>query len=78
MKQITATIILMVLAALMLTGCGNNIVKKSIEQANTAIEDKDYDKALLALELALGEDKDNEEANKLYVTGRYISTFGQF
>lgn len=65
MKKLTTTIILVALA-LMFTGCGNNIVKKSIEQANTAIEGKDYDKALLALELALDEENDNVEANKLY------------
>lgn len=47
-------------------GCGNSIVKKSIEQAKTSIESKEYDKALLSLEMALDEDKENEEANKLY------------
>ena len=51
---------------LTLTGCGNSIVKKSLEQANIAIESKDYDKALVALELALDEENDNAEANKLY------------
>ncbi|WP_303859869.1 hypothetical protein [Alkalibaculum bacchi] len=65
MRKLTTAIILVALA-LMFTGCGNNIVKKSIEQANTAIEGKDYDKALLALELALDEENDNVEANKLY------------
>ena len=47
-------------------GCGNSIVKKSIEQAITAIDNKEYDKALLSLEMALDEDKENEEATKLY------------
>lgn len=52
--------------SLMIVGCGNSVVKKSIEQAKTAIESKEYDKVLASLQLALDEDKDNEEANKLY------------
>ena len=53
-------------------GCGNSIVKKSIEQAITAIDNKEYDKALLSLEMALDEDKENEEATKLYkIVGSY-------
>lgn len=52
--------------SLIIVGCGNSVVKKSIEQAKTAIESKEYDKALASLQLALDEDKDNEEANKLY------------
>lgn len=51
---------------LILVGCGNSVVKKSIEQAKTSIESKEYDKALASLQLALDEDKENEEANKLY------------
>lgn len=51
---------------LILVGCGNSVVKKSIEQAKTSIESKEYDKALASLQLALDEDKDNEEANKIY------------
>jgi uncharacterized protein YecT (DUF1311 family) len=65
MKKITTAIILMLLA-LSLTGCGNNIVKKSMEQANTAIESGNYDKALIAIELALDEDRGNEKAKKIY------------
>ncbi|MGG7060165.1 lysozyme inhibitor LprI family protein [Clostridium nigeriense] len=57
---------IMVILALGLVGCGNGIVKKSIEQAKASIEIKEYDKALLSLEMALDEDNDNEEANKLY------------
>ena len=52
--------------SLIFVGCGNSVVKKSIEQAKTAIESKEYDKALASLQLALDEDKDNEEANTLY------------
>ena len=46
---------------------GNSIVKKSIEQAKILIENKEYDKAILSLEMALDEDNKNEEANKLYL-----------
>ena len=63
-KKLIASIMLML--GLALTGCGNGIVKKSIEQAKSAIEIKEYDKALLSLEIALDEDNDNAEAKKLY------------
>lgn len=56
----------MLILALGVTGCGNSLVKKSIEQAKASIEIKEYDKALLSLEMALDEDNDNEEAYKLY------------
>lgn len=52
--------------SLIFVGCENSVVKKSIEQAKTAIESKAYDKALASLQLALDENKDNEEAKKLY------------
>lgn len=51
---------------LIFVGCGNSVVKKSIEQAKTSIESKEYDKSLASLQLALDEDKENEEANKIY------------
>lgn len=60
------SIIILLMMSLMIVGCGNSVVKKSIEQAKTAIESKEYDKVLASLQLALDEDKDNEEANKLY------------
>ena len=63
-KKLIASIMLML--GLALTGCGNGIVKKSIEQAKSAIEIKEYDKALLSLEIALDEENYNEEAKKLY------------
>lgn len=59
-------IMLIIVLALTLTGCGNKIVKKSIEEAKAAIESKEYDKALVALEVALNEESDNSEALKLY------------
>ena len=60
------SIMLLLMLTLILVGCGKSVVKKSIEQAKTSIESKEYDKALASLQLALDEDKENEEANKLY------------
>lgn len=65
MKRKVSIAILLIIS-LIFCGCGNSIVDKSIEQAKKSIESKEYDKALASLELALDEDKDNEEANKLY------------
>lgn len=39
--------------ALILTGCGDSLMEKSIEQAEKAIESRDYEKALASLEKAL-------------------------
>ncbi|MGL4772192.1 MAG: lysozyme inhibitor LprI family protein [Clostridium sp.] len=59
--------LLIVLAlSLTLMGCGNSVVKKSIEQAKSSIENKEYEKALLSLEMALDEESNNKEAKKLY------------
>lgn len=66
MKSKILSIVGVLMIGLILVGCGNSIVKKSIEQANTAIGSKEYNKALASVKLALDEDKENEEANKLY------------
>lgn len=66
MKSKILSIVGVLMIGLILVGCGNSIVKKSIEQAKTLIESKEYDKAIASLQLALDEDKDNEEANTLY------------
>jgi predicted negative regulator of RcsB-dependent stress response len=65
MRRFTAIVTLLLLA-LTLTACGNSVVKKSIEKAKTAIENKNYDKALASLELALDEESDNKQAKELY------------
>ncbi|MDZ7548543.1 hypothetical protein, partial [Clostridium perfringens] len=65
-RKLIPMIIMIIAFTLGLVGCGNSIVKNSIEQAKTEIESKEYDKALASLQLALDEDKDHEEANKLY------------
>lgn len=67
MKKKILSILGVLMIAVILTGCGSSIVKKSIEQAKNAIVSKEYDKAIASLQLALDEDKDNEEANKLYL-----------
>ncbi|MDK0630482.1 hypothetical protein P5E75_10540 [Clostridium perfringens] len=51
---------------MMFIGCGNSVAKKSIEQAKISMENKEYDKTILLLEMALDEEKENEEATKLY------------
>ncbi|MBU3192627.1 hypothetical protein [Clostridium algidicarnis] len=65
-KGLIATVIMVLSLTLILMGCSNNVVKRYIEQANTSIENKEYDKALLSLELALNEKGDNSEAKRLY------------
>lgn len=66
MKSKILSIVGVLMIGLILVGCENSVVKKSIEQAKTSIESKEYDKALASLQLALDEDKDNEEANNIY------------
>ena len=65
-KKLISTVLAVLMISLILTGCGKGIVKKSIEQAKTLIESKEYDKAILSLETALDKDDKNEEGNKLY------------
>lgn len=65
MKKILLTTVILGITILFI-GCGNNLVKESIEQAEISMENKDYDKAIISLEIALEEDEKNEEANKLY------------
>jgi uncharacterized protein YecT (DUF1311 family) len=65
-KKLIAAMLIMLVLSLGLVGCGNSSIKKSIEQAKVSIESKEYDKALLSLEMALEEESNNEEAKKLY------------
>ena len=64
-KLISMTLVVLIIS-LVLGGCGNSVVKKSIEQAKASMESKEYDKALLSLEMALDEDSKNKEAKELY------------
>lgn len=65
-KKLIYIVFVVLMTGLTLVGCGNNMVKKSIEQAKVLMESKDYEKAILSLEMALDEDSKNKEANKLY------------
>lgn len=65
-KKLISIVFAVLMTGLTLVGCGNNMVKKSIEQAKVLMESKEYEKAILSLEMALDEDGKNKEANKLY------------
>lgn len=65
-KKLISIVFVVLMTGLTLVGCGNNMVKKSIEQAKVLMESKEYEKAILSLEMALDEDSKNKEANKLY------------
>lgn len=69
------SIVLVCILSLGLIGCGNNLVSKSIENAKVSMENKEYDKALISLELALDEEPESGEANKLYrILEKYIES----
>lgn len=75
MKNKLISIILVYALSFGLIGCGNDLVHKSIENAKVYMENKEYDKALIALELALDEDTENGQANKLYrILEKYIES----
>lgn len=65
-KRLTSIVLVMLSVSLIITGCGNGAVNKSIKQAKAALESKNYDEAISSLEAALKEDWKHEEANKLY------------
>lgn len=65
-KKLISIVFVVLMTGFTLVGCGNNMVKKSIEQAKVLMESKEYEKAILSLEMALDEDSKNKEANKLY------------
>lgn len=58
-----ALILLVALAVVVgLVGCGNSTAKKAIENGKLALADNDIEKAESSFNLAITEDKDNEEA----------------
>lgn len=59
-KKLISIVFVVLMTGLTLVGCGNNMVKKSIEQAKVLMESKDYEKAILSLEMALDEDSKNK------------------
>lgn len=56
----------LLMALLIIVGCENGMVKKSMEKAKIAMEEKAYEKALLSLELVLEENPSHEEAKTLH------------
>lgn len=66
MKKKFLSIILITVLSIGVVGCGNTLANKSLETAKIFIENKEYDKALISLEITLDEDSENGEANKLY------------
>ncbi len=75
MKKKILSFIMASILSVALIGCGNTLANKSLESAKTFIENKDYDKALLSLEIALDEEPENGEANKLYrILEKYIES----
>ena len=59
-------IVIILVGMISFVGCSNNMVEKSIEKAKISIQAKDYDKAIVSLEMALEEDEENSEANIMY------------
>ena len=57
---------ILLMALLIIVGCENGMVKKSMEKAKIAMEEKAYEKALLSLELVLEENPSHEEAKTLH------------
>lgn len=65
MKKRIGIIILSMFFVLGLVGCGNGVAKEAIKQGKEALQKKEYDKALVSLDIALGKDAKNKEANAL-------------
>lgn len=65
-KKLITIIMIICMISLIVTGCENNIVEKSIDQAKRQIESKEYDKALISLQTALDEEKESKEASELF------------
>lgn len=75
MRKKILSFIMASILSIVLIGCENTLANKSLESAKTFIENKEYDKALVSLEMALDEEPENGEANKLYrVLEKYIES----
>lgn len=75
MKKKILSFIMASILSVALIGCGNTLANKSLESAKTFIESKEYDKALISLEIVLDEEPENGEANKLYrILEKYIES----
>ena len=64
MRRITGIIISLILA-ITIVGCGGSNVNKNLEQAKAEIEKADYDKAISILEESILKGKENSEVNEL-------------
>lgn len=65
MKKKVAISILFMVFVLGLVGCTNNLSKEAINQCKQALENKEYDKALASLDIALDKDSKNQEASTM-------------
>lgn len=61
MKKNILTVFLS-LSMVFITSCGNNIAKEALEQGESALQEKQYDKALSAFNIVLDNDKENKKA----------------
>lgn len=61
-----------IILSLAFVGCGNDVVTKSLNEAKQDINNKDYAKAIDALEIVIDQDSNNKEANNLMqIVGNY-------
>ncbi|MBU3196737.1 hypothetical protein KPL26_08620 [Clostridium algidicarnis] len=63
-KKVVISILFMVFS-LGLLGCTNSLSKEAINQGKQALENKEYDKALASLDIALDKDSKNQEASTM-------------
>ncbi len=68
----TFLIIGAIILSLAFVGCGNSTVTKALDEAKQDINNKDYAKAMDALEIVIDQDSNNKEANDLtQIVGNY-------
>ncbi|MGG7078637.1 hypothetical protein [Clostridium sardiniense] len=61
-----------IVLSLAFVGCGNDMVTKSLNEAKQDINNKDYAKAMDALQIVIDQDSNNKEANDLMqILGNY-------
>lgn len=61
-----------IILSLAFVGCGNSTVTKSLDEAKQDINNKDYSKAMDALQIVIDQDSNNKEANDLIqIVGNY-------
>jgi len=65
MKKLGKIIVIGICTMVMLTGCGNSMFTKAMEQGKLAVASKEYDKAEASFELALQEKEDDQVQDML-------------